>query len=62
MDESRAGLIVPVEDADATADAILRLARDETLRRRFGLAARERVRAHEADHAIDVWLRLLRCE
>ena len=61
-DESRAGLIVPVEDANATADAILRLARDETLRRRFGLAARERVRAHDADHAIDVWLRLLRCE
>ena len=61
-DESRAGLIVPVEDAGATADAILRLARDETLRRRFGLAARERVRAHDADHAIDVWLRLLRCE
>ena len=61
-DESRAGLIVPVEDANATADAILRLARDDTLRRRFGLAARERVRAHDADHAIDVWLRLLRCE
>jgi glycosyltransferase involved in cell wall biosynthesis len=61
-DESKAGLIVPVEDAGATADAILRLARDETLRRRFGLAARERVRAHDADHAIDVWLRLLRCE
>jgi glycosyltransferase involved in cell wall biosynthesis len=61
-DESRAGLIVPVEDANATADAILRLARDDTLRRRFGLAARERVRAHDADHAMDVWLRLLRCE
>ena len=61
-DESRAGLIVPVEDAGATADAILRVARDETLQRRFGLAARERVRAHDADHAIDVWLRLLRCE
>jgi glycosyltransferase involved in cell wall biosynthesis len=61
-DESPAGLIMPVEDAGATADAIVRLARDETLRRRFGLAARERVRAHDADHAIDVWLRLLRCE
>jgi glycosyltransferase involved in cell wall biosynthesis len=61
-DESRAGRIVPVEDANATADAILRLARDDTLRRRFGLAARERVRAHDADRAIDVWLRLLRCE
>jgi glycosyltransferase involved in cell wall biosynthesis len=61
-DDSRSGLIVPVEDAGGTADAILRLARDETLRRRFGLTARERVRAHDADHAIDVWLRLLRCE
>ena len=36
-----AGLIVPVEDAGATAEAIMRLARDETLRWRFGLAARE---------------------
>jgi glycosyltransferase involved in cell wall biosynthesis len=62
MDEHPAGLIVRVEDAGATADAIKRLARDETLRRRFGLAARERVRTHDADHAIDVWLRLLRCE
>ena len=47
--EEARGLIVPVEDAGATADAIIRLARDETLRRRFGLAARERVRAHDAD-------------
>lgn len=62
IDESSAGLIVPVEDAGATAGAIIRLARDETLRRRLGLAARERVRSHDADHAIDVWLRLLRCE
>jgi glycosyltransferase involved in cell wall biosynthesis len=61
-DESPAGLIVPVEDVSATADAIIRLARDQTLRQRFGLAARERVRTHDAGHAIDVWLRLLRCE
>ena len=60
-DES-AGLIVPVEDADATAKAIIRLACDETLRRRLGLAARERARVHEPDQAIGVWLRLLRCE
>lgn len=60
-DES-AGLIVPVEDAHATAEAILRLARDEALRRRLGLGARERARAHETDRAIEVWLRLLRCE
>lgn len=61
-DESPAGFIVPVEDASATADAIIRLARDETLRQRFGVAACERVRIHDAGHAIDVWLRLLRCE
>jgi glycosyltransferase involved in cell wall biosynthesis len=60
--DDAAGLIVPVEDANATADAIVHLARDETLRRRLGLAARERTRAHDADHAIDVWLKLLGCE
>jgi glycosyltransferase involved in cell wall biosynthesis len=60
--EDAAGLIVPVEDAAATAEAIIRLASEETLRRRLGLAARERARAHEADQAIEVWLRLLRCE
>jgi glycosyltransferase involved in cell wall biosynthesis len=60
--DGAAGVIVPVEDASATADAIIRLARDETLRRRLGLVARERVRAHDADQAIDVWLKLLGCE
>jgi GalNAc-alpha-(1->4)-GalNAc-alpha-(1->3)-diNAcBac-PP-undecaprenol alpha-1,4-N-acetyl-D-galactosaminyltransferase len=60
--DDAAGLIVPVEDAGATAEAIIRLARGETLRRRFGLAARERARAHDPDHAIDVWLKLLGCE
>jgi GalNAc-alpha-(1->4)-GalNAc-alpha-(1->3)-diNAcBac-PP-undecaprenol alpha-1,4-N-acetyl-D-galactosaminyltransferase len=60
--DGSAGLIVAVEDARATAEAIIRLARDEALRRRLGLAARERARAHEADRAIEVWLRLLRCE
>jgi glycosyltransferase involved in cell wall biosynthesis len=59
--DDAAGLIVPVEDAGATADAIIRLARDETLRRRFALAARERASVHDADRAIDVWLKLLGC-
>jgi glycosyltransferase involved in cell wall biosynthesis len=59
--DDAAGLIVPVEDASATADAIIRLARDETLHRRLGLAACERARAHDADHAIDIWLKLLGC-
>jgi glycosyltransferase involved in cell wall biosynthesis len=60
--DDAAGLIVTVDDATATADAIIRLATDETLRRRCGLAASERARAHDADHAIDVWLKLLDCE
>ena len=42
--ESAAELIVPVEDAESTADAVIRLARDHTLRRRLGDAARERAR------------------
>ena len=56
-----AGLIVPVEDATPppTPSSALR-----ATRRCVGvwLAARERARAHDADHAIDVWLKLLGCE
>jgi GalNAc-alpha-(1->4)-GalNAc-alpha-(1->3)-diNAcBac-PP-undecaprenol alpha-1,4-N-acetyl-D-galactosaminyltransferase len=60
--DDAAGLIVPVDNPEATAEAIIRVAQDETLRRRLGLNARERASAHEADQAIEVWLRLLRCE
>ncbi|HUU25808.1 MAG TPA: glycosyltransferase family 4 protein [Methyloceanibacter sp.] len=34
------GFLVPVDDADALADAMLRLAEDESMRERFGAAAR----------------------
>jgi GalNAc-alpha-(1->4)-GalNAc-alpha-(1->3)-diNAcBac-PP-undecaprenol alpha-1,4-N-acetyl-D-galactosaminyltransferase len=60
--EGAAGLIVPVEDADSTAEAIIRLARDQTLRRRLAFAARERVRTYDADHVVEVWLQVLCCE
>jgi|RhiMetdeSRZDD1v2_1073273.scaffolds.fasta_scaffold124524_2 GalNAc-alpha-(1->4)-GalNAc-alpha-(1->3)-diNAcBac-PP-undecaprenol alpha-1,4-N-acetyl-D-galactosaminyltransferase len=60
--DDAAGLIVPVEDAEATAHAIIAMARDETMRRRLGLAARERARPHDPDQAIDAWLKLLGCE
>ena len=43
----------------ATAHAIVRLANDEGLRRRFGAVARERTRAHELDQVIDAWLQIL---
>jgi glycosyltransferase involved in cell wall biosynthesis len=59
--DTAAGMIVPVEDARATAEAIVALAQDETLRRQFGTAARERVKVHDADKAIGEWLRLLAC-
>jgi glycosyltransferase involved in cell wall biosynthesis len=57
--DDAAGLIVRVEDETATASAIVRLARDETLRRRFSGAAQKRVSENAADKAIDVWLSLL---
>ena len=61
-DESAAGLIVPVEDAGRPPRQSSAWRAIETLRRRLGLAARERVRTHDADHAIEVWLQVLRCE
>jgi glycosyltransferase involved in cell wall biosynthesis len=59
--ENPAGLVVAVENADAAAEAIVRLATDEGLRRRFGRAAQERVAPYAADRAIETWLRLLNC-
>jgi GalNAc-alpha-(1->4)-GalNAc-alpha-(1->3)-diNAcBac-PP-undecaprenol alpha-1,4-N-acetyl-D-galactosaminyltransferase len=60
-DES-AGLIVPVEDSGATAEAIVKLASDEPLRQRLSAGALDHAREYEADRALDVWLKLLRCE
>ena len=59
--EEKAGLIVAVEDIEATAAAMVRLAQDERLRAHLGAAALERARAHEIDGAIEVWLKLLDC-
>ena len=56
-----AGLIVGVEDVEATAAAMVRLAQDERLRAQLGAAALERTRAHEMDGAMQVWLKLLNC-
>jgi GalNAc-alpha-(1->4)-GalNAc-alpha-(1->3)-diNAcBac-PP-undecaprenol alpha-1,4-N-acetyl-D-galactosaminyltransferase len=56
----QAGLIVPVEDVRATADAMVRLGRDDALRAQLGTAAFERTRMHHLDNAMQVWLELLR--
>ena len=60
-DDDAAGLIAPVENEEATAEAVVKLARDEALRRRLGATARERVKSYDAEQAIDAWLRLLDC-
>ena len=54
-----AGLIVPVEDASATATAMIKLAEDGALRRQLGDAAIERTSIHQLDRAMDIWLDLL---
>ena len=57
--EEAGGLIVPVEDVGATAEAMVKLAGDEGLRAALGAAASERTRVHRLDHAMPVWLKLL---
>ena len=44
--DSEAGIITPVGDAEALADAICRIASDQALEYRMSDAARERYRAH----------------
>jgi GalNAc-alpha-(1->4)-GalNAc-alpha-(1->3)-diNAcBac-PP-undecaprenol alpha-1,4-N-acetyl-D-galactosaminyltransferase len=49
------GIVVPVNDSRALAEALRRLAGDETLCRRLGDAARERVREHDVPRALAAW-------
>jgi glycosyltransferase involved in cell wall biosynthesis len=50
--DGKTGLLVPVKDPQAMADAIATLLQDDTLRRRLGLAARERVVAKFSEDEI----------
>jgi len=54
VEHERTGLLVPVGDSKAFAAAVLRLARDHELRRRFGEAARRRV---EREFSLPVMLK-----
>jgi glycosyltransferase involved in cell wall biosynthesis len=54
-----AGLIVPVDNDEATAAAIITLANDEGLRARLGEAAIKRTEIYQVDRAMRVWLDLL---
>ena len=60
--DQSAGLIVPVEDSEATARAIVRLAQDEALRLEFGRVARARASEHDISRAMDTWLKILAIE
>lgn len=54
-----AGLIVPVEDVRATADAIVKLAGDERLRAELGGAAAATTQVYRLESAMPIWLDLL---
>jgi glycosyltransferase involved in cell wall biosynthesis len=55
VEDGVTGLVVPVNDAVALASALARLARDASLRRRLGDAARARASEHELPRALAAW-------
>lgn len=55
VEDGVTGLVVPVNDAAALAQALRRLARDRELRRRLGEAARERVSEYDLPRALAAW-------
>lgn len=52
VEDGVTGIVVPVGDASALADAVVRLLRDPGVRVRMGLAARERVRRHFSSESV----------
>ena len=60
VEDGKSGVVVPVGDAGALADAIERLARSLELRERLGDGARRRVEGRDLDGILDTWERLLR--
>jgi GalNAc-alpha-(1->4)-GalNAc-alpha-(1->3)-diNAcBac-PP-undecaprenol alpha-1,4-N-acetyl-D-galactosaminyltransferase len=55
VEDGVTGLVVPVNDAAALAAALRRLAADESLRKRLGEAARERISEYDLSHALAEW-------
>jgi GalNAc-alpha-(1->4)-GalNAc-alpha-(1->3)-diNAcBac-PP-undecaprenol alpha-1,4-N-acetyl-D-galactosaminyltransferase len=53
------GFLVPVEDADGLARALINLMRDPSLRARFGEAARLNIRRHDAESMLEKWEKAL---
>jgi glycosyltransferase involved in cell wall biosynthesis len=59
ISNGEAGLIVPVNDVQATAAAIMRLATDHELRASLGQAAARRAKPHQLEAAFAVWRKLI---
>ncbi len=55
VEEGISGKVVPVENAQALADALLELIRDPALRKRLGQAAKSRVAECAPEKAVPVW-------
>lgn len=55
VEDGVTGLVVPVNDSQALAAALIRLAKDEGLRSRLGEAARARVSEYDLPRAIEQW-------
>ncbi len=58
--DGESGLLVPVGDAGALADAMLRLLADGNLRARMGERAKEDMTAYRTDAVVDTWEAVLR--
>jgi GalNAc-alpha-(1->4)-GalNAc-alpha-(1->3)-diNAcBac-PP-undecaprenol alpha-1,4-N-acetyl-D-galactosaminyltransferase len=56
-----AGIVVPANDVEATAAAIMRLATDGELRASLGKAAAQRSEPHRLDTALATWRELIEC-
>ena len=61
IEPGRSGILVPVRDAGALADAVLRLAHDAELRQRMGEAGRElAIRAFDIRHVVETHMDVYR--
>jgi glycosyltransferase involved in cell wall biosynthesis len=52
VEDGTQGSVVPPRDPVALADAIVRMLRDDALRKSFGIASRERARAFDVEQAV----------
>ncbi len=59
IDHDKSGLVVPVDDAHALSNAILRLIGDERLRQELGAAAAQRLKGNRLEQALKGWERAI---